>query len=139
MNKEVITIDKEAFESLVYSEVIKLQKIQFDLCTEDYAYLSEITKTRYKGKDVVIIPQNSWKLYDDIVNKCFLDLSLARSLIRKMQPVFDEYIDEYTQKHTFDFDDFLRMQQITYTADEFERVRDRFLDHCSAQLNNDER
>ncbi|NBH71101.1 hypothetical protein D3Z51_03470 [Clostridiaceae bacterium] len=126
MENNKITINKDNFKKWAYHEILHQQRILFDLCLDDYLLMPAKIHAKHKGKPVVIISLNDWKEFEESLSITFGDLSLARDLIKQMQPVFDEYYEEYEQKHKFNFDEYQKAQLLSYDSDEFEKVRDIF-------------
>ena len=52
--------------------------------------------------------------------------------------VFDEYREEYEKAHDFTFDDYIKMCEVSYDADEFERVKERFEEEYFKDLSEDD-
>lgn len=137
MENNKITINKDDFKKWAYHEILLQQRILFDLCLDDYLLMPAKTHTKYKGKSVVIISLNDWNEFEESLSNTLGDLSLARDLIKQMQPVFDEYYMEYEQKHRFNFDDYQKSQLLSYDSDEFEKVRDIFEKEYYQKLDNE--
>lgn len=126
MKNDKITINKDDFKKWAYRELLQQQRLLFDVCRDDFFLMPDETHTKYKGKSVVIISLDDWKEFTESLGITFGDLSLARDLIKQMKPVFDEYYEEYEQKHKFNFDEYQKAQLLSYDSDEFEKVRDIF-------------
>lgn len=131
-------IDKSAFEDVVRQEVLRLRRMYFDICCEDYAPRCRVERTRRKGKQVAIIDADEWSRFDEWVGECLGDLMTAREIISKMKPVFDEYYTEYQNNHNCNFENSMTVQLASYDADDFERVRDKFEDEYFKDLIEDE-
>lgn len=131
-------IDKSAFEDVVRQEVLRMRRMYFDICCEDYAPRCRVERSRRNGKQVVIIDADEWNQFDTWVSECLGDLMTAREIIDLMQPVYDEFYREYQSKHKINFDDYTVVQLTLYDADEFEKVRDRFEDEYFKDLKDDE-
>lgn len=138
MDDDKMIIDKSAFEETVRQEVLRLRRMYFDICCEEYAPRCRVERTRRKGKQVAIIDADEWNQFDEWVSECLGDLTTAREIIDLMQPVYDEFYGEYQRKHNISFDDYLTVQLASYDADDFERVRDKFEDEYFKDLIEDE-
>ncbi len=138
MNDNIIMINKDDFEQFTFDEVQKMRHILFDLCCEDYILMPRTEALREKGKDYIKMPLNDWKKYTDDVSIALGDLMTARDIIKVMKPIFDEYREEYEKAHDFAFDDYIKMCEVSYDADEFERVRDRFEEEYFKDISDDE-
>ena len=119
-------MDDKEIEFRAYREVQRMRRILFDLCLEDYIREPEIVKTKWKGKEVILMSLDEWKTYQTQVSEALGDLFEAREIIQTMRPVFDEYASEYEAKHNISFDEYMNLAAVSYDADEFERVREQF-------------
>ena len=119
-------MDDKEIEFRAYREVQRMRRILFDLCLEDYIREPEIVKTKWKGKEVILMSLDEWKTYQTQVSEVLGDLFEAREIIQTMKPVFGEYAAEYEAKHNISFDDYMNLAAVSYDADEFERVREQF-------------
>ena len=119
-------MDDKEIEFRAYREVQRMRRILFDLCLEDYIREPEIVKTKWKGKEVILLSPDEWKTYQTQVSEAVGDLFEAREIIQTMKPVFDEYAAEYEAKHNISFDEYMNLAAVSYDADEFERVREQF-------------
>lgn len=137
-NDNKIIIDKAAFEDIVRQEVLRMRRMYFEICCEDFAPRCRVERTRRKGKWVAIIDADEWNQFDTWVSECLGDLMTARGIIDLMQPVYDEFYGEYQSKHNISFDDYMAVQLASCDADEFERVRDRFEDEYFKNLDDSE-
>ena len=63
-------IDKSAFEDVVRQEVLRLRRMYFDICCEDYAPRCRVERARRKGKQVAIIDADDWNQFDTWVSEC---------------------------------------------------------------------
>lgn len=133
-----IVIDKTAFEDVALREVLKLRRMYFDICCEDYAPKCRVEHAKRKGKKVAIIDADEWNQFDVWISECLGDLMTAREIIDLMQPVYDEFYGEYQSKHNMSFDDYMTIQLASYDADDFERIRDKFEDEYFKDLIEDE-
>ena len=139
MNEDkFLMIDRDRFEEFTYNEVQKMRHILFDLCCEDYILMPRTERIRQNGKEYIKISKEDWDTYIDDVSIALGDLMTARDLIKTMKPVFDEYREEYEKAHDFTFDDYIKMCEVSYDADEFERVRDRFEEEYFKDISDDE-
>ena len=139
MNEDkFLMIDRDRFEEFTYNEVQKMRHILFDLCCEDYILMPRTERIRQNGKEYIKMSKEDWDTYIDDVSIALGDLMTARDLIKTMKPVFDEYREEYEKAHDFTFDDYIKMCEISYDADEFERVRDRFEEEYFKDISDDE-
>lgn len=139
MNEDnILMIDRDRFEEFTYNEVQKMRHILFDLCCEDYILMPRTERIKQNGKDYIKMSKEDWETYTDDVSIALGDLMTARDLIKTMKPVFDEYREEYEKAHDFTFDDYIKMCEVSYDADEFERVRDRFEEEYFKDISDDE-
>ena len=139
MNEDkFLMIDRDRFEEFTYNEVQKMRHILFDLCCEDYILMPRTERIRQNGKEYIKMSKEDWDTYIDDVSIALGDLMTARDLIKTMKPVFDEYREEYEKAHDFTFDDYIKMCEVSYDADEFERVRDRFEEEYFKDISDDE-
>lgn len=139
MNEDnILMIDRDSFEEFTYNEVQKMRHILFDLCCEDYILMPRTERIRHNGKDYIKMSKEDWETYIDDVSIALGDLMTARDLIKTMKPVFDEYREEYEKAHDFTFNDYIKMCEVSYDADEFERVRDRFEEEYFKDISDDE-
>lgn len=139
MNEDkFLMIDRDRFEEFTYNEVQKMRHILFDLYCEDYILMPRTERIRQNGKEYIKMSKEDWDTYIDDVSIALGDLMTARDLIKTMKPVFDEYREEYEKAHDFTFDDYIKMCEVSYDADEFERVRDRFEEEYFKDISDDE-
>lgn len=136
MDDNKMIIDKTAFEDIVRQEVLRLRRMYFDICCEDYAPRCRVERTKRKGKQVAIIDADEWSQFDEWVSECLGDLTAAREIIDLMQPVYDEFYREYQSQHNINFDDYMAVQLASCDADEFERVRAKFEDEYFKDLDD---
>lgn len=128
MENEQILIDRSELDNILYQEVLQWRHMFFDLCLEDYAPPLTIERTKRKGKSLVMMDAEEWEKYDNWVGECLGDLMTARAIIEHIKPVFDEYHEAYEEKHSFNFDSYIKSQVASYDAEDFERIRDKFED-----------
>ena len=138
MENEKILIDRSELDNILYDEALKCRHMFFDLCMEDYIPPLTVERTKRKRKSAVIIDADEWELYDNWVEGCLEDLMTAREIIKCMKPVFDEYYKDYEEKHSINFDNYIKSQVASYDADAFERVRDKFEDEYFKDIDEDE-
>ncbi len=129
MKDNMILVDKDKFDALVYDEVQKMRHILFDINMDNYTLLPvHIEKGISHGKPIVKIPVDEWEKYNEIIFQCIDDGNDAREMLKIMRPVYVEYHEAYEKAHTISFDERMKMIITSYDSDEFERVRDRFED-----------
>lgn len=139
MKNEKILIDKSELDSILYDEVLKWRHMVFDLCLEDYAPPLSVMQVEQRGtnQSVVVMDTEEWENYQNWISECLGDLFTARKLIERMKPVFNEYHKDFEEKHSFNFNSYIKSQVASYDADDFERVRDRFEDEYFKDLNDE--
>lgn len=136
MEQEQLIITREELEDIVYEEVMKEQHILFDMRLEDYVLLP---KTReIKRKSQIAMTKSEWEKFLERLDMGFNELEKARKLIRDMEPVYVKYREEYAKSQEFNLDHYAKMVTVAYSAEEFERVRERFDDEFYRNLNNDD-
>jgi len=135
--KRTITLTQKEFEQLVYDEVQKERHILFDMCLEDYFLLPLARERKQKGKTYITMSKEAWNKHLEQLGTTIGDLMLARKTIQVMEPVYKEYHSKYEEKHAFDFDDYMKMVNATYNAEEFERVRDMFEEEFYKQFDDE--
>ena len=64
--------------------------------------------------------------------------SAKPAVVGRYLHVFDEYREEYEKAHDFTFDDYIKMCEVSYDADEFERVKERFEEEYFKDLSEDD-
>lgn len=106
----------------------------FDLCTEDYLCMPDAKSALRRGKKVVIIPLEEWERYNNEIGICLGNLMIARENIEKMQPVYDEYHEEFDKKHNISIENYINHVVASYNSDEFEAIRDKFEEHYYRQF-----
>lgn len=136
--KTDITIEDTELQEFIYQKVLAMRRMLFDLCTEDYPYMPKVISKWRRGKKVVIIPVDEWNRYNEDIAISMGDLMTAREMIKKMEPVYREFHEEYEQKHNLTFDEYMQQVIVDYDADEFEQVRERFEAEYYKQLEEEE-
>ena len=136
--KTDITIEDTEVQEFIYQKVLAMRRMLFDLCTEDYPYMPKVISKWRRGKKVVIIPVDEWNRYNEDIAISMGDLMTAREMIKKMEPVYREFHEEYEQKHNLTFDEYMQQVIVDYDADEFEQVRERFEAEYYKQLEEEE-
>lgn len=136
--KTDITIEDTELQELIYQKVLAMRRMLFDLCTEDYPYMPKVISKWRRGKKVVIIPVDEWNRYNEDIAISMGDLMTAREMIKKMEPVYREFHEEYEQKHNLTFDEYMQQVIVDYDANEFEQVRERFEAEYYKQLEEEE-
>lgn len=140
MKKEntTITIEDAELQELVYQKVLAMRRMLFDLCTEDYPYMPKAISTRKRGRKVVLIPEDEWNRYNEDIAVSMGDLMTAREMIKKMEPVYREFHEEYERKHQIPFDEYVQQIIVDYDTAEFEQVRERFEEEYYKQFEDEE-
>lgn len=134
MKEKQLIVTKSELESIVYEEVQKERHMLFDLCLEDYALLPLHTYGKRRGKQVVTVPLDGWENLLEQYSQVLGDLMIAREIIKKIKPVYDEYQKTYEKEHGFELYEYIKMVNTLYDSDEFERVRDQFEEEYNRQL-----
>ena len=139
MKDNLILVDKDKFETLVYDEVQKMRHILYDINMDNYTLLpSHIKKGISHGKPIVQIPVDEWEKYNEIMFQCIDDGNIAREMLEIMRPVYVEYHEAYEKAHNISFDERMKMFITSYDSDEFERVRDKFEDEFYRDIDDGE-
>ena len=82
--------------------------------------------------------EDEWNLYNENVSISMGDLETARELIKKMEPVYREFHEEYERRHNLSFDEYMQQIIVDYNAEEFERVKERFEEEYYNQLQGED-
>lgn len=136
MEKRTITMTQREFEQFIYEEVQKERHILFDMRFEDYFLLPLSTEWRRKGKIYISMSKDAWEKHLEQLSTTMGDLMMARKAIKMMEPVYREYREAYEKEHGFDFDDYMKMINVSYNTEEFERVRDMFEEEFYKQFDD---
>ena len=136
--KTEIVIKDQELQELIYQKVSAMRRMFFDLRTEDYPYMPKTISKRRRGKKVVIMLEDEWNLYNENVAISMGDLETARELIKKMEPVYREFHEEYERRHNLSFDEYMQQIIVDYNAEEFERVKERFEEEYYNQLQGED-
>lgn len=121
-----ITVTQEELEDIVYEEVQKTRHMLFQLCLEDYFFLPHTKTEKHKGKNNIIISHDEWQSHLQKLSETLGDLQLARQTIELMEPVYNAYHDLYEQEHIFNLNNYINNIYVSYSAEEFERIKDKF-------------
>ena len=136
--KTEIVIKDQELQELIYQKVSAMRRMFFDLRTEDYPYMPKTISKRRRGKKIVIMLEDEWNLYNEYVAVSMGDLETARELIKKMEPVYREFHEEYERRHNLSFDEYMQQIIVDYNAEEFERVKERFEEEYYNQLQGED-
>ena len=136
--KTEIVIKDQELQELIYQKVSAMRRMLFDLRTEDYPYMPKTISKRRRGKKIVIMLEDEWNLYNEYVAVSMGDLETARELIKKMEPVYREFHEEYERRHNLSFDEYMQQIIVDYNAEEFERVKERFEEEYYNQLQGED-
>lgn len=136
--KTEIVIEDQELQELIYQKVSAMRRMFFDLRTEDYPYMPKTISKRRRGKKIVIMLEDEWNLYNEYVAVSMGDLETARELIKKMEPVYREFHEEYERRHNLYFDEYMQQIIVDYNAEEFERVKERFEEEYYNQLKDED-
>ena len=136
--KTEIVIEDQELQELIYQKVSAMRRMFFDLRTEDYPYMPKTISKRRRGKKIVIMLEDEWNLYNEYVAVSMGDLETARELIKKMEPVYREFHEEYERRHNLSFDEYMQQIIVDYNAEEFERVKERFEEEYYNQLQGED-
>ena len=136
--KTEIVIEDQELQELIYQKVSAMRRMLFDLRTEDYPYMPKTISKRRRGKKIVIMLEDEWNLYNEYVAVSMGDLETARELIKKMEPVYREFHEEYERRHNLSFDEYMQQIIVDYNAEEFERVKERFEEEYYNQLQGED-
>lgn len=140
MKEKLITITQKELEQIVYEEVQKERKILFDIHMEDYFLLPIYKEKKYRGRSSITMSKMAWETHLEQLAQLFGELELTRHAVEAMEPVYKEYHELYEKEHTYKmtFDDYIKMVNFSYSADELERVRDKVEEMYYKSLDDEE-